>query len=256
MTVEGIHYDSVGTGDPVLLIHGLALDSRMWDDQRDVFAASHRVIRFDLPGSGRSAVPTGPWSLAETARRVLIDAGIDRADVVGLSLGGRAATDLAVTYPAMVRSLVLIDAAVAGYRFSDEWRARMKATIDAAAADGAQRANDHWLTDPLFAPAMRQPDVASRLRDMLLAYSGAQWANPGWIVPVKPPTIERLGEIAAPTLVIVGELDVPDFQAIAEVLASGIRGAKKVVIPNAGHLANMEAPAAVNRAILSFWAST
>lgn len=255
MIIAGIHYDVAGEGDPVLLIHGLALDGRTWDDQVDVFAATHRVIRFDLPGSGRSAIPSGTWSLAETANGVLHDAGVTRAHVVGLSLGGRAATDLALAHPAIVRSLVLVDAVVAGYKFSDEWRGRMKGVVELAASHGTQRANEQWLADPTFAPAMRQPSVARRLREMVLSYSGAHWTNPRWIAAVAPPTIERLGEIGAPTLVIVGELDVPDFQTMADTLAHGIPGARKVVVPNAGHLANIEAPEIVNRLILDFWAT-
>ena len=256
MTVDGIHYDVTGTGDAVLLIHGLALDGRMWDDQVDAFAATHQVIRFDLPGSGHSAIPTGPWSLSGTAHDVLRDAGVDRAHVVGLSLGGQAATDLALEHPGMVRSLVLIDAAVAGYRFSDEWRTRMKATIDMAASESPGRATERWLTDPLFAPAMRHPATAQRLREMVLGYSGAHWTHPGWIISARPSTIERLGEIRAPTLVIVGDLDLPDFHAVADTLAREIRGARKLVVPDAGHMANMEAPRIVNRAIGEFWATT
>ena len=255
MTIAGIHIETAGTGDPVLLIHGLALDGRMWDDQFPVFAATHRVIRFDLPGSGRSAVPTGPWSLAATARDVLEACGVARAHVVGLSLGGQAATDLALACPHMVRSLVLIDAAVGGHRFTGEWRMRMKQTIEAAARDGTPLANERWLADPIFAPAMRSPALAHRLRAMLLDYSGAQWKHPGWMAPVAPPTIDRLGEIVAPTLVIVGALDLPDFQVIADTLATGIPGARKVVLADTGHMANMESPQAVNRLMREFWQS-
>jgi 3-oxoadipate enol-lactonase len=255
LTGSGIYWEASGTGDAVLLIHGLALDSRMWDDQFSVFAATHRVIRFDLPGAGRSVAPTGPWSLADATRAVLDDARVTRAHVVGLSLGGRAATDFALAHPAMVGSLVLIDAVVAGYRFSDEWRDRMKATIDAVAKDGPQSANERWLADPIFAPAMRDAALGQRLRDMVANYSGAYWANPGWITAVKPLAIDRLSEIAAPTLVIVGELDLPDFVSIAGTLARGIPGARKLVIPGVGHMANMEAPATVNRAITEFWST-
>lgn len=110
------------------------------------------------------------------------------------------------------------------------------------------------LENPMFDQARRQPAVIERLAAMFLAYSGWHLLNPNSEEPLDPPAIDRLAEVGARALVVVGELEPPDFSAIAEILASGIPNAQKVVLPGVGHVAPMEAPDPVNRAILAFLA--
>jgi pimeloyl-ACP methyl ester carboxylesterase len=99
---------------------------------------------------------------------------------------------------------------------------------------------------------MEQPSVAARLRMMVTEYSGFHFTHTDPQVWPDPPALARLGEIRCPALVIVGERDIPEFRAIADTLVERIAGAEKVVIPGAGHLANMEAPRQVNEAIVLF----
>ena len=109
-----------------------------------------------------------------------------------------------------------------------------------------------WLQHPMMAPAMARPALAARIRPMAMD-NARIWTNlpVGERVP-NPPAIKRLGEIRAPTLVIVGERDVPDIQQIVKLLAAGMRGARTEVVPGAAHMPNMEDPALVNRLLGEF----
>lgn len=248
-----LYYEVAGRGDPVVLVHGFTLDTRMWDDQFEELARSYRVVRYDLRGYGRSSLPVGPYSPAEDFKALLQHLGIARADVVGLSLGGRVALDFAMVHPELIRSLVLIDTAPVSGSAPAPVIGKLLGTIIAAGKQGRlDEARRVWLDAELFRPAARNPAVARRLEQMVRDYSGYRFANTDPEVAPTPPTGQRLGTIRIPTLVIVGELDVPELQTQSEMLAREIPGARKRVIQNAGHMSNMEAPAEVNRAVLEF----
>lgn len=251
-----LYYEMAGEGPPLVLVHGLTLDTRMWDDQFAVFAAYHHVIRYDLRGFGRSA-PTGdmPYAHADDLAALLDHLGIAHSAVLGLSLGGRVAIDFTLAYPARTRALIAVDAALGGHRWSEEWNARWKSLLWTARTAGAQAANEGWLDHPLFAPANEQPVVAALLRQMVMDYSGWHWGNRDPQRGPDPPATARVREIAAPTLVIVGERDLPDFHVIADILTQGIPNAPKIVLPNVGHMANMEAPERFNTEVLTFLAN-
>lgn len=250
---SAIYYETAGSGDPVLLIHGLGLDRRMWDPQVAALASTHRIIRMDLPGAGRSAVPLGPYKMAEAAARVLNAAGATQAHVVGLSLGGEVAVDLALTYPDRVRSLVLVDAALGGWAWSQPFVDRVGRYIQSARTTDVAAANAGWLGDELFVPARRDSIIARQLREMVMEYPGTFWLHPEWQQGPTPPALRRLETIKAPTLVLIGELDLPDFQHIADTLVARVPQVRRVSLPGVGHMANMEAPSEVNRLMLSFW---
>jgi len=248
-----LYCETVGTGVPVVFLHGFGLDLRMWEIQAATLSDRFLVIRYDMRGYGRSSLPSAqPYAHADDLAALLSDLGIRSAHVVGLSNGGRNALRFALAYPQAVRSLTLVDSALDGYTWSDDWQARWS-SIDHRAKSGDLRgAKQMWIEHPLFAQARAQPDVARRLSEMVSDYSGWHWihADPG--VAPEPPAIARLGMVRSPTLIIVGGCDLPDFQGIAEILASGIQGATKIVIPDAGHVSNMEAPVAFNEALLGF----
>jgi 3-oxoadipate enol-lactonase len=113
-------------------------------------------------------------------------------------------------------------------------------------AGGLAEARAAWLRHPFFGPAQRQPRTTEVLAQMAEDYSGAQWTGEHDPHSPRPDCRSLLGGISTPTTVVVGELDVPCFQEMAEVLASEIPGARKVVVPDAGHMVNMEAPEPVN----------
>lgn len=253
-TVQGLRiaYDVTGTGEAVVLLHGLTLDRQMWAPNLAALADHYRVIRIDLPGAGQSDQPVGPASFSDIVAGVLACLGVDRAHVVGLSNGGEIAVNLAIEHPDIVRSLVLVDASLNGFHYTPEFLGRFQAYFAAAEHDGVTRANELWLADPLFVPAARDSVLARRLRNMVMPYKGEAWLHFGWRRGITPPAISRLHTIGVPTLVIVGERDIPDMRQIADTLATKIPGAREIVLANVGHMSNMEDSTAFNRAALSF----
>jgi 3-oxoadipate enol-lactonase len=140
----------------------------------------------------------------------------------------------------------LLDSVLDGVKWDDESARAMKAVNEAAVTDGVEAAKDLWLAHPLFSAACRNPAVAARLSAMVGDYSGIDWTQEDPASPLSPRPIEVLEHVAVPTSVVVGELDVPCFLTMAEVLAGRIPGASKTVVPDAGHMVNMEAPDIVN----------
>jgi pimeloyl-ACP methyl ester carboxylesterase len=246
-------YRLAGQGVPLVFIHGHTLDQRMWQPQRDAFAARYQVITYDVRGYGHSG-PASPQPHVDIDDlRALLDyLTIDRAHVVGLSMGGGIALDFALTYPARTQALVLVDAAINGWPWSAAFDAVLAPIGTAVQTGELARVKAAWLGSPLFAPAMDQPAVGEALRQIVGDYSGWHWFNHAAQQSPQPPAYQRLDQVAVPTLVVVGEHDLDDFRACAAALADGIPGARLVVLPNAGHMATMEQPAAVNEAVLAF----
>ena len=248
-----LHYQVAGEGAPVVFIHGLGLDLRMWDDQFQIFTARYRVIRYDLRGFGKSAPQTDERFLhAEDLHALLGFLDVPKPNVIGLSLGGTIALQYALLYPDGLFSLILVDSALDGFDWSNEWEDAYSAIRERAAQAGASAANQMWLEHDLFGPAREQPDCRSRLAQMVGESSGWTWTNKSSARGIRPPSAERLGDIHVPALVIVGERDLPDFQRIADILAAGIPGAHKVVMKGVGHMSNMEGPGEFNRIVMGF----
>ncbi len=247
-----LYCEETGAGPALVLIHGFTLDTRMWDDQFLPLAQRCRVVRYDLRGFGRSALPNGPYSHVEDLRALLDRLEIERASLVGLSKGGAVALDFALTYPQRARSLALIDTVLGGYGWSAEGSARDALVWQEAARGGIAAAKASWLAHPIFAPAMRQPALAARLNEIIGDYSGWHFVNANPEQGIDPPAARRLVELKLPVLAIVGELDTPDFRQITAVICRGIPQARAMIVPGAGHMANMEAPKQVTQSLLEF----
>lgn len=247
-----LYVETAGTGEPLVFVHGFSLDTRLWDDQWDVFAQRFHVLRYDLRGFGRSALPTDQFYRHADDLAGLLDAlGIDSAHLVGLSLGGGVVLETALAHPARVRSLVTVDAVLPGFNPADLGES-IKIVWGTARSQPLDTVKALWLEQPMMAGAMADPAAAPRVRQMVGDYSGFGWIarDPGrWI---EPATVERLGEIIAPTLALVGAGDLDGFKQIAQRIAADVPNARMEVIPGCGHLPNMEAPAAFNDALLAF----
>jgi 3-oxoadipate enol-lactonase len=250
-----LFYEMSGKGKTIVLVHGGLVDSRMWDEQFKPFAKNHRVVRYDLRGFGKSAFPTGPYSHVEDLFALMKFLKIERAALVGLSLGGMIAADFALEHPQMVETLVLTSSSLRGYQSP-----RNEQTISvykAAEERGMERAIDLWLDHPFFATGKGNPRYQQKMRRMLadnFRYWGPWGPHLKSIVVTwpTPPTIERLSDIKAPTLIIVGNKDAPNIQSIAETLLAKIPGARRVVMPGVSHHLNMEKPKEYNKVVLDF----
>lgn len=250
-----LYYEMMGAGHPLVFVHAGIADSRMWDDQLADFAEHYRVIRYDIRGFGKSVMPPGPSSTSRDLYGLLQALGITRAHVVGLSIGGGIAIDFTLQHPEMVSALVLVASGLGGTQPSAEMQ-RAYADVDAALErDGIDAAveaeNRIWVDGPKRTPTQVNPSVRKRVTEM----NGALYRLPEVDAPrerLDPPAVGRLGEIHVPTLVIVGDGDVPDVIETADMLEQGIAGARKVVFPGVAHMVNMERPAEFNRVVLDF----
>ncbi len=248
-----LFYEVTGTGPAVVLIHGGQLDCRMWDGQFAAFSRDFRVIRYDVRGYGGSFQPDMLYSDADDLAGLLDYLEVDKAHIVGLSLGGRIAIDFAVTHPARVASLALAGPGLSGYEPPDgaETDLRMWNIIKAARDEGPDQATARWLKDPFMAPAMEQARLVPVLRKIARENAHCWLQNPLLQRPPRPTPAMRLGEIKVPTLLVLGDRDVPQIKATVETLEKGIGGSRKVVIRGAGHMVNMEKPDDFNEAVLS-----
>jgi 3-oxoadipate enol-lactonase len=247
-----LHYDVAGTGPPLVLLHGGLWDGRLWDDQMEAFVARFRTVRPDFRGFGRSDPAEREFNLTEDLVTVLDEEGIDRAAVVGLSLGGYVALDIALARPDRVSRLVLVGAGVTGF---DDWSDRIQRHREQtdAAVKGGDLAEAMELDLGLWCPLRSGDDERQRriARENLNAPLAEELAD-----VFEQEAIGRLGEIRVPTLVLVGDRDVPEMLQLAEILTTGIPGARKVVLEDADHIPNVRKPKEFNELVLGFLEET
>jgi pimeloyl-ACP methyl ester carboxylesterase len=260
-TVHGaqLYYEVAGDGHPLVLLHEGIADCRMWDDQMDAFARGFTVVRYDLRGFGRSDMPPDAFSHRADLASLLDYLGVERAYLLGMSLGGQVATDFAIERPDRVAALVLAGAALGGKQPSEELIAQWKAIDEAAESDGdLARAVEMelrmWVDGLRRTPDQVDPAVRERVRQMDTAIFARAQQPQGEEQRLAPPAIGRLGEIHVPALVMVGDGDQPDVVATADLLARGIAGARKRVLHGVAHVPNMERPQEFNRIVLEFLA--
>lgn len=250
--VDGrLYYEVDGAGPPLVLIAGGMMDLRIWQPQIEELADVATVIRYDPRGYGRSTVPDGAYRHCDDLRSVIDALGFDRACIGGGSLGGTIAIDTALTHPDVVDRLILAPVLpllgwdwVEGFPIGPALRAARAGGVDAFKAAFADL--------PLFASGMATPEVAALLRRMIADASGwhVQHPDPGtWAAP---DAVDRLAEVTAKTLVLVGGRDVLDSRLTAEHVAAELPDAELRVIDHVGHSPNLEDPALFNELVVDF----
>jgi 3-oxoadipate enol-lactonase len=244
-------YEVTGEGPAVVLIHGFGLDMRMWDSQAGPLAARFRVVRYDCRGFGASGPldPAVAYTHAGDLVALLDHLDIADAVLVGLSFGGRVALQTALADPARVCGLALLDAVLDGVPWDPESARALDEVAQRVQAGGVLAGREAWLAHPLFAAARQRPGLAGPLAAMVAGYPGQHWLGQDPHRQTRPP-IDVLEGVAGPVLVAVGERDVPGFREMSAVLARRIPGATHRVVADAGHLINMEQPAAVNELLI------
>lgn len=231
-------WEAAGDGEPTLLcLHPGVGDRTFWDPAWPALVQLGRAVRFDARAFGASPDPVADFSPADDAVGVLDAAGAQRAVVVGVSYGSRVALDIAVTHPERVAGLVL----VSGPGEDDDALSAQVAEVDRALTRGdVDAAND--LEVEMWA-GRAEPAVREWMREKnreLLVRQGPLEPDTTF---AEPPATERLDEVAAPVLVLLGEHDQPSAMAGARAVAAGT-GAEVVVLPGAGHLLGREQPEA------------
>ena len=254
-TRSGLAYESAGSGPAVLLMHAGITDRRMWDPQWDALAERFNAIRYDARGFGSSADPSRPYTLHGDALDVLDALEIERATVVGASMGGGAALDMALAVPHRVAALVTVNSTPSGWAHSRELIRRWEAVDAAFEAKGIDAANELEMKMWLDGPHRPVDSVDRRIRTevasvnrVLLERQMTFTVEPG---DLEPPATERLGSLRCPALVITGELDQPSILAGAFELARG-SGAEHIEIGGTAHLPNLERPREFLAALMPF----
>ncbi|MFT3996095.1 MAG: class A beta-lactamase-related serine hydrolase [Asticcacaulis sp.] len=250
-----LYYEEAGQGEPLILIHGHSLDRRMWDDQWQVFARRYRVIRYDLRGYGRSSLPdeASPFLHAEDLKALMDHLGIERARLAGLSLGGFVATDFLALYPHRV-----VKAVVAGANLYDmpgphtpwtkEGIERRRTEIAALKKEGQTAFKRRWYAQLVDNAGAGRERLRAPLWAMIDEW---QMWQPLHIEPrlllgrsAKPHLLAAKPQ--APVLILRGDRERAGF-SLTDLVRAQVH-----VIPDCGHLSNMDRPAAFNRAVLSF----
>ncbi|HET9844557.1 MAG TPA: alpha/beta fold hydrolase [Nitrospira sp.] len=257
--VQGVTlaYDDQGMGLPIVFLHAFPLNRSMWSEQVAALSRRFRAIAIDLRGHGESDAPFWRYSLEQYAmdvKELLAGLSIRKALFVGLSMGGYLAFTLYRLYPDLMLGVVLADTrAEADKPEQIQWRyelAQRTAAIGPAAVIEA-------MLPKLLAPKTyeRNPDLVARVRSMQAATPVPGILGDLIAIAERPDSTDLLSSIRVPTLVIVGQEDALTTPADAERIATGIPGAQLVVIPNAGHLSNLEQPEHFTSAVEAFAAA-
>lgn len=248
--MSDLYREVAGEGSPVVLVHAGICDSRMWDPQWPLLTGSHRTIRYDMRGFGKSPLTPGPFSHGRDLVELLDDLGLEQVALVGNSMGGRTVLEVAVAQPERVSKLVLVDPGLPGVDWSDETRAGW-AEEEAA----FERGDFEAAAEASVSMWVHRPEVAARVQEMQRkAYEHEQAVPDAEEELLVSDVAERAAEVRAPTLVVTGEEDRPELLTLADHLAETIPDAQRASIPDAGHLPSLENPDEFDRLVTRFLA--
>ncbi len=247
-----IHYEITGSGPTLVLIHGFALDSRLWDSQIEAFSKKNQILRYDLRGFGKSDLPgSEPYSHSEDLKELLDHLEIIKVNILGLSLGGMVAIDFVLKYPEMVDALITANSAIDGFDLI-EFGQSFDSVVNLAFSSGIDEAKAFFGSIDLFKPARKIPTVSDHLWNILADYSGWHFMNEDPAIWLEPPAIQKLDSINTPTLIIVGEYDSTEFHEISDILKRQITDSRKEVLAGVGHFSNLENPKQFNKIVEDF----
>jgi pimeloyl-ACP methyl ester carboxylesterase len=255
---SSIYWEASGRGTPVILLHGGNLDRRMWDSEFEAFRTTHRVIRFDARGYGKSGRIDTVFAAHDDLLALMDSLSIQRASLVGLSLGGRIAIDLALAHPDRVDRLVLAAPGISGGTWVEE---HGDTTWQAAARTAAQNRDSvalalSWLGSAYISTALRDSATAVRVRGIVVDQA------PFWMDLIRngrdleqeavPPAAGRLAELRVPILLLVGTDDTPFIRDIARAIQATAPNVRRVDFPGVGHMINLEARERFQREVVAF----
>lgn len=245
-----LYYEECGTGpEAVLLIHDGIAHSAVWSDVWGTFCKDFHTIRYDRRGYGRSTPGTKWYTETDDILALLRHLKIKRTFLVGSSHGGALAIDFALQHPALVEELVLVGAVVDGYGYSDHFINRAVQNQKPMEKNDVTGLVANWTHDK-YVLAADHPAARKKLGEILAAspqdLTHSDLARPG------PSALPRLHEIQVPTLILVGDADIPDVHAHAGVIETGIPNSRRVVMSDAGHLMYLEKPEEFSRVVIAF----
>lgn len=256
INVDGgkLFYEEAGVGENIVLIHDGSVHHVIWDGQFMAFAKNNHVVRYDRRSYGKSSIPEAPFSNIEDLNQLFNQLKIEKATVFGMSAGGGLAIDFTLKYPEKVSSLVLVGAVVGGFPYTQHMMSR-GGHFDFRNPKYADVKNiiQYFGWEDPYEVYPENTKAKERLLSILQA-NPQNMEEKGANFQKQPDRIalKYLAEIKVPTLILVGEFDIPDVQFHAGAIASGISTARIEVISKAGHLIPLEQPDAFNNSVLKF----
>ncbi|MFC3491673.1 alpha/beta fold hydrolase [Glycomyces rhizosphaerae] len=251
--MKDLFWRDTGSGRPLVFVHGGFLDHRMWDDQIPVFARDHRVIAHDARGHGRSANASGPFRHGDDLAAILRHLDTGPAVLVGLSMGGGIAIDVAMDHPELVEAVIVSGAGTFESHFADPWTIKVLEDFGTAIASGAAETAIEIFMRFTSGPSRTledvDPEVVRRLYEMLRGSFAKHTAGePKWMLP-SPDTWARAAQIGVPVHAINGAVDSPDHLEMAERLVNIVGTGTTTTIDGTAHYPNMERPQEFNAAL-------
>ena len=251
-----IYFEMSGTGKPLLLLHSGIADHRMWAEQCGELPRHFQVIMPDFRGYGKSPAPKESFRHFEDIDGLIQHLGFRSVNMAGCSLGGKTAIEMAIAYPEMVSRLVLIAPGMFGYEYRDKETLAKDAILEGLIASGRREEVADMLVDIWVVGLKRDREtvdstVRAQVRKMILD----NYVSVTDKFPEAPPgfdVMSRLVEIRVPTLVMIGDSDLPDMQAISQLVTDRIHGAKRQLMPNAAHFPNLENSVLFNQSVIDF----
>jgi 2-succinyl-6-hydroxy-2,4-cyclohexadiene-1-carboxylate synthase len=248
-TLTGETKDGIG-GVPLVLVHGFGGSRRDWEPVVRALPAGVPIVAYDQRGFGASAGAAGhAFSHADDLIAMLDALKIAQVDLCGVSLGGATVLGAALAAPKRVRRLVLVSPMLAGWSWSADWIAQWKEIGRAARAGDTAGARALWFDHPLFASVRAGPQ-AGVLAQAIADYSGRQWVQDDQRAEL--PMVEQLHTLTAPTLLLTGGRDLPDFRLMADLIEGATSQVHRIDYADAGHMLTLERPGAIAGAIAAF----
>jgi 2-succinyl-6-hydroxy-2,4-cyclohexadiene-1-carboxylate synthase len=239
-----------GSGTPLVLVHGFGGSRHDWEPVEAALPADLTLIAYDQRGFGNSShTPGQPYSHAEDLLALLDGLEIAQADLCGLSLGGGTVLNFALDHPERVRKLVLVSPLMVGWSWSTDWVERWKAIGRAARTGDIAAARKLWWNHPLF-ESTRESCGAAQLRAGIEAFHGRQWMEDDHRPEL--PEVDRLADLAVPTLLLTGSRDTEDFRLMADLIDAASEHVTRIDFQGFGHLLNLEVPEQIAREIAAF----
>jgi len=251
-----LYFEMAGKGKPLILLHSGIADHHMWMGQCLEFSKFFRVVTPDFRGYGKTTPPSESFWHYEDIHGLIEYLGVNSANIAGCSLGGKTAMELTIAYPEVVDSLILIAPGLTGYEYRDKETLEKDTILEKLIASDRREEVADMLVDIWVVGLKRRRDMVSSVaralvREMILD-------NYDSVVdkyPEAAPTFDlatRLSEIHAPTLVMIGDSDLPDMLAISQLITDKISGSEREVIHDATHLPNLEHNTLFNKIMIDF----
>jgi pimeloyl-ACP methyl ester carboxylesterase len=253
-----LYYETAGQGVPLVMIHAGVADSRQWNNEFAFFARSHRVLRYDMRGYGKSEPVNGEFSHMDDLVAVLDTHGLrEPAVLMGCSMGGGLAMDFALTYPSRIRALIMVGSGPSGLeldvptppKFAEVEKAFEAGDLDLVAEIETQI----WFDGMGRTPEQVNQSMRKLLYEMNRQALTHEVKQLGKRLPnTQTPAFDRLSDLKIPVLIIVGAHDTPYILAAADHMVGKIPSAQKVIIEDAAHLPNMDHPEEFQAIVTNF----